>query len=93
MELLVVAFLLGIGPLALLLGVDSREDDPRGWWPAVPRRPAPGLPPGGRPVTGRAARVAGAARRAYPELQATCSRPSSEPETGCAAPMPPTGLA
>lgn len=49
MELLVLAFLLGIGPLAMLLGDDSRVDDPRGWWPGVPRRPPPGLPPGGRP--------------------------------------------
>jgi hypothetical protein len=57
MELLVVAFLLGIGPLAMLLGVDSREDDPRGWWPGVPRRPAPGLPPGGRRAVAPAARL------------------------------------
>jgi nitrogen fixation-related uncharacterized protein len=33
---LVIAFLVAIGPLALLYGVDSRRyDDPdrRGWWP------------------------------------------------------------
>jgi len=35
MEWLVLGFLLGIGPLALLLGADSRVDDPRGWWPAI----------------------------------------------------------
>jgi len=39
MEFLTLIFLFGIGPLALLLGADSREDDRRGWWPAVPRRP------------------------------------------------------
>jgi hypothetical protein len=33
---LVLAFLAVIGPLALLYGVDSRVDDPRGW--IVPRR-------------------------------------------------------
>ncbi|HEY4027152.1 MAG TPA: hypothetical protein VGO86_12045 [Candidatus Dormibacteraeota bacterium] len=49
-EYLVLAFLFGIGPLAFLVGADSREDDPRGWWPAVPRRPAPSLPPGGGPA-------------------------------------------
>ncbi len=46
MELLVLLFLLGIGPLALLLGADSRVDDPRGWWPAI-RHPRPGLPADG----------------------------------------------
>jgi hypothetical protein len=30
---LVIAFLLAIGPLALLYGVDSRSWDERGWWP------------------------------------------------------------
>jgi hypothetical protein len=30
---LVIAFLLAIGPLALLYGVDSRRWDERGWWP------------------------------------------------------------
>lgn len=44
MDLVVVAFLVLVGPLALLCGADSRVDDPRGWWPAVPRRPVPGLP-------------------------------------------------
>jgi hypothetical protein len=53
MELVVVAFLVVIGPLALLCGADSREDDPRGWWPAVPRRPAPGLPAGKPLMLGR----------------------------------------
>ena len=43
-----LVFLFGIGPLALLLGADSRQDDPRGWWPGTPRRPEPGLPAGGR---------------------------------------------
>jgi hypothetical protein len=33
---LVLAFLVAIGPLALLYGVDSRVDDRRGW--IVPRR-------------------------------------------------------
>lgn len=36
--LIVVAFLLAIGPLALLYGVDSRRWDDRGWWPGK-RRP------------------------------------------------------
>ena len=31
--LIVIAFLLAIGPLALLFGVDSRSWDERGWWP------------------------------------------------------------
>jgi hypothetical protein len=34
--LLVLAFLAAIGPLAYLVGVDSRVDDSRGW--IVPRR-------------------------------------------------------
>jgi hypothetical protein len=41
MELvLVIAFLLAIGPLALLYGIDSRtwdDRDDRGWWPGVRR--------------------------------------------------------
>jgi hypothetical protein len=41
--LLVLVLLIGIGPLALLLGVDSRDDDARGWWPAAPRGRRPGL--------------------------------------------------
>jgi hypothetical protein len=39
--ILVLVFLLVIGPLALLYGVDSRpiEDrERRGWWPGAPRR-------------------------------------------------------
>ncbi|HXZ99012.1 MAG TPA: hypothetical protein VEK76_01560 [Candidatus Binatia bacterium] len=35
MEYVIVAFILLIGPLSLLLGADSREDDGRGWWPGV----------------------------------------------------------
>jgi hypothetical protein len=31
----VIAFLLAIGPLALLYGVDSRSRDERGWWPGT----------------------------------------------------------
>ena len=41
---LVIAFLLAIGPLALLHGADSRirdERDRRGWWPGA-RRPRKG---------------------------------------------------
>jgi len=36
-EYAIVAFILLIGPLALLLGADSRslDDEPRGWWPGV----------------------------------------------------------
>jgi hypothetical protein len=30
---IVIAFLLAVGPLALLYGVDSRRSDDRGWWP------------------------------------------------------------
>jgi hypothetical protein len=33
----VIAFLLAIGPLALLYGVDSRRWDRRGWWPGAGR--------------------------------------------------------
>jgi hypothetical protein len=32
---IVIAFLVAIGPLALLYGVDSRSWDERGWWPGV----------------------------------------------------------
>jgi hypothetical protein len=32
---IVIAFLLAIGPLALLYGVDSRRPDERGWWPGA----------------------------------------------------------
>jgi hypothetical protein len=35
---LVFAFLVAIGPLALLYGVDSRVDDQRGWMVARRRR-------------------------------------------------------
>jgi hypothetical protein len=41
--LLFLGFLILIGPLALWLGVDSRDRDPddvRGWWPAAPSRSA-----------------------------------------------------
>jgi hypothetical protein len=34
---IVIAFLLAIGPLALLYGVDSRRSDERGWWPGARR--------------------------------------------------------
>ena len=33
MEYVFVIFFLLIGPLALLLGADSRVDDRRDWWP------------------------------------------------------------
>jgi hypothetical protein len=38
--ILVIAFILLIGPLSLLYGVDSRpyEERPRGWWPGAPRQ-------------------------------------------------------
>ncbi len=40
MELVIIAFLLLIGPLAVAFGVDSnkydgRDLDRRGWWPAT----------------------------------------------------------
>jgi len=35
--LLVIAFVVAIGPLALLYGVDSRSWDHRGWWPGAGR--------------------------------------------------------
>jgi len=31
----VVVFVLAVGPLALLCGVDSRRRDERGWWPGA----------------------------------------------------------
>jgi len=35
-EYAIVAFILLIGPLAMLLGADSRDvDDRRGWWPGI----------------------------------------------------------
>jgi hypothetical protein len=38
--ILILAFVLLIGPLALLYGADSRpvERDGHGWWPGAPRR-------------------------------------------------------
>jgi hypothetical protein len=39
--ILVLVFLLVIGPLAVLYGADSRpvdDRDRRGWWPGAPRR-------------------------------------------------------
>jgi hypothetical protein len=59
MEFAALAFLILIGPLSLLMGADSRVDDPRGWWPAVPRRPLPGLPEGGGPRWARFIPAAG----------------------------------
>ena len=38
---LVLAFVLLVGPLAVVYGVDSRrwdDRDRRGWWPGSPRR-------------------------------------------------------
>lgn len=34
---IVIAFLVAIGPLALLYGADSRSWDERGWWPGERR--------------------------------------------------------
>jgi hypothetical protein len=34
---IVIAFVLAIGPLALRYGVDSRRWDERGWWPGAGR--------------------------------------------------------
>jgi hypothetical protein len=42
MEFLVLVLLLGIGPLALRFGVDSRVDEPHGWWPGESARQAAG---------------------------------------------------
>jgi hypothetical protein len=38
--ILVLMFIVLVGPLALLYGVDSRlyEERPRGWWPGAPRK-------------------------------------------------------
>jgi hypothetical protein len=38
--ILVLVFILLVGPLSLLYGVDSRvhEDRPRGWWPGALRK-------------------------------------------------------
>jgi len=30
-----IVFVLAVGPLALLYGVDSRRSDERGWWPGT----------------------------------------------------------
>ena len=41
MELLIIIFLVLVGPLALLAGVDSRVNDTRdtrGWFPSSPSR-------------------------------------------------------
>jgi hypothetical protein len=35
--LFVIVFVLVVGPLALLYGVDSRRSDERGWWPGTQR--------------------------------------------------------
>jgi hypothetical protein len=40
MEMILIALLLLVGPLALLAGSDSRSHDPRDgqrWWPGEPR--------------------------------------------------------
>jgi len=85
-ELLVLVFLLGVGPLALLFGADSRDDGDRGWWPAaaLPRR----RPPRGRRVPARRPRVpraapAGSSRivRREAESFAVPRRPHSGPMT------------
>lgn len=34
--LILLAFFILLGPLALLFGVDSRVDDERGWWAGAP---------------------------------------------------------
>jgi len=52
----VLIFLLGVGPLALLFGADSRDDGDRGWWPAA-ALPRP-RPPRGCRVPARRPRVA-----------------------------------
>ncbi|MGI8824103.1 MAG: hypothetical protein ACR2JC_00375 [Chloroflexota bacterium] len=47
---LLVAFILLIGPLAVVFGADSRswdERDQRGWWPGTPRGDPRGGPPKG----------------------------------------------
>jgi len=36
--LFIAVFVLAVGPLALLYGVDSRRWDERGWWPGVQRK-------------------------------------------------------
>jgi hypothetical protein len=36
--LFVLAFVLAVGPLALLYGVDSRRSDERGGWPGAQRK-------------------------------------------------------
>jgi hypothetical protein len=38
--LLVIAFVILVGPVSILYGADSRitRDRDRGWWPATPRR-------------------------------------------------------
>lgn len=36
--LIVMAFLLAVGPLALVYGADSRGWDERGWWPGARRK-------------------------------------------------------
>jgi len=33
-----IVFVLAVGPLALLYGVDSRRWDARGWWPGTQRK-------------------------------------------------------
>jgi len=33
-QMILLAFFLLVGPLAVLFGVDSRVDEPRGAWPA-----------------------------------------------------------
>jgi hypothetical protein len=37
-ELLLIAFLVLMGPLAYVYGADSRSGDSRGGWPGEPRR-------------------------------------------------------
>jgi len=91
MEVLSLMFLLAVGPLALLFGADSREDDPRGWWSGEGgRRPATGLRarPPARCGVSRAA-ASSAFRRAN-SLQPAGVLATAKPTTHRLPPVPPS---
>jgi hypothetical protein len=37
-DIIILLFIVLLGPLAIVFGADSRTWDDRGWWPGTPRR-------------------------------------------------------
>jgi hypothetical protein len=89
---ILLAFILLVGPLAVLFGADSRpvERDDRGWWPGSPREPARDRPSGARRVDGAGAGVAVARTASVREAQFPRSGASPASQ---ATPAPPPQVA